>query len=515
MGRLTFSGRLRGAGRAGALAAGLLLAGAPAPARSAASVTLAVRPRTLYLEYREVWIAQNLRVADPATARVRRSGRVWMSAAGVWRESLEQPRLLRWFVGDERWEWLPEHQVAAHWRSAAWPDRGWWLFGPSALRAAPKPDGTKAGPGRVLDRACTIYERSYSQSMPRQQRQVLVTTRVWWDNALGLPLRRSIALDNWEIASIEATRLEPDLPIADGFFTDRRLPTGTRVFEAPLDLESLNDRWPVSGKPNWSKVFFNLRFWAVTGLREMVLPVPYNVPKGYDYEGLMPDGDFLSRRGESPPVPRPLRFAFLNFDTGDILWWSLDAARGPLPASGALRQLQWSPARIVTLPGGSTRLVCDLAGTRVTAEAHGLDADALAGLIENAGAWWTEDIAVSFVGWARRWRWLPEAVALTAKEGRVGLWTTPAGTDEVVLGVQEDGPAERAGLRPWDRLIAVDGVPLAELGKGMRQDDRRKFITARIRGPVGSAVVLRVLRSGHAGPIDVKATRSVEPQERM
>ncbi len=512
MGRLAVRRRLLGTPRAQYLAfalalSGGALAGNAGPARRAAP---APRPRTLYLEYRESWAAEIVRVADPNVARIRRTGRVWMSVAGAYRESLERPLLLRWYLGDERWEWLPNHQVAAHWQSAAWPQRGWWLFGPDALRAPLKPQGKPAGAATLLGRACTIYEELFTDSY--QRREVQVAVRVWWDDALRLPLRRAIALDNWETVVIEATRLYLDWPIADSFFTDRRLPAGTRIFEGALDLESVDVR--LRRPKDLSVVFFDLRFWAVRGLSDMALPVPYNLPKDYDYEGMLPERILLARRGEEPPVPRPLRIAFLNLDTQDILWWSLEPARGPLPGLGELRQLEWCQARITRMPDGATRVVCDLAGTRLTAEAHGLSADDLADLVNKAGAWWTREISVSFVGWGRQWRWLPDDVARQASAGRPGFSSTPVGTDEVVLGVQRDGPAERAGLRPWDRVIAIDGVFLSAFGREQRRDIRHDAITALITGPVGSTVALRVVRSGRSQPLDLKVARSVEPVER-
>lgn len=57
----------------------------------------------------------------------------------------------------------------------------------------------------------------------------------------------------------------------------------------------------------------------------------------------------------------------------------------------------------------------------------------------------------------------------------------------VVLLVWSDSPAEHAGLRPHDALLAVDGLPLVEPDAAYPQ---------RLRGPECSAVVLRVQSPG-------------------
>jgi carboxyl-terminal processing protease len=61
------------------------------------------------------------------------------------------------------------------------------------------------------------------------------------------------------------------------------------------------------------------------------------------------------------------------------------------------------------------------------------------------------------------------------RAGRTGSLT--------VVSVARGGPAERAGLRPGDAIVAVDGVLAAELSA----DE----LSERVRGEVGSRVTLR------------------------
>jgi carboxyl-terminal processing protease len=58
----------------------------------------------------------------------------------------------------------------------------------------------------------------------------------------------------------------------------------------------------------------------------------------------------------------------------------------------------------------------------------------------------------------------------------------------LVHDVPPRGTAAAAGLRPGDRVLAIDGLPVAELDA--------RAIVSHLRGPVGSFVRLTVARDG-------------------
>jgi carboxyl-terminal processing protease len=91
--------------------------------------------------------------------------------------------------------------------------------------------------------------------------------------------------------------------------------------------------------------------------------------------------------------------------------------------------------------------------------------------------------------------------ASLAAESPAGSDCSPAGDAcaLVVVRALPGAPAEKAGLLAGDRVLAVDGTPVA----GKTLDDVVKLI----RGPRGTPVVLRISRNGP--PFDVTVTRDV------
>jgi carboxyl-terminal processing protease len=70
-----------------------------------------------------------------------------------------------------------------------------------------------------------------------------------------------------------------------------------------------------------------------------------------------------------------------------------------------------------------------------------------------------------------------------------------------VVSTMPNSPAERAGIRPGDRIVAVDGTPIT----GVRADS----IVRRMRGPVGTLVRLTIRRKGQTDPLTVSITRAI------
>jgi carboxyl-terminal processing protease len=77
---------------------------------------------------------------------------------------------------------------------------------------------------------------------------------------------------------------------------------------------------------------------------------------------------------------------------------------------------------------------------------------------------------------------------LTVRDGRV-----------MILGPLPDSPAIRAGLRPGDLILAVDGQSTE--GESLLE------VVARVRGPKGTTVVLRIQRAGSVAPLEISVMR--------
>ncbi|MEF9979160.1 MAG: PDZ domain-containing protein, partial [Thermomonas sp.] len=77
------------------------------------------------------------------------------------------------------------------------------------------------------------------------------------------------------------------------------------------------------------------------------------------------------------------------------------------------------------------------------------------------------------------------------------LQQLPEGGVRIVAPI-DDGPAERAGLRSRDVIIAIDGKPLVA-GEG--------DASAPLRGKAGTKVVVRIVREGTPKPFDVTLVR--------
>ena len=82
----------------------------------------------------------------------------------------------------------------------------------------------------------------------------------------------------------------------------------------------------------------------------------------------------------------------------------------------------------------------------------------------------------------------------------IGAWVN---TDDKFLTIFEPmpgSPAETAGLKPGDQIIAIDGEDMTDI---LPELARRKVL-----GPKGTTVMLTILRDGEEQPFDVQVTRA-------
>jgi carboxyl-terminal processing protease len=74
----------------------------------------------------------------------------------------------------------------------------------------------------------------------------------------------------------------------------------------------------------------------------------------------------------------------------------------------------------------------------------------------------------------------------------VGLEVTIEGSALTVISPMADSPGERAGIRPGDRIVTIDGASTRDLP--LTEAIRR------LKGPVGTSVTVEVLREGFTSP---------------
>jgi len=85
--------------------------------------------------------------------------------------------------------------------------------------------------------------------------------------------------------------------------------------------------------------------------------------------------------------------------------------------------------------------------------------------------------------------------------GGIGVTLDTASDAFRVAAVTPEGPADRAGIRPEDQIIAIDGI--ATTGRS------QETVVQQLRGPVGSAVAISVLRPGTVQPGDLRLQRAL------
>jgi len=82
----------------------------------------------------------------------------------------------------------------------------------------------------------------------------------------------------------------------------------------------------------------------------------------------------------------------------------------------------------------------------------------------------------------------------------IGAYVDTKGDYLTVISPIKGSPAEQAGLRPKDQVIAIDGKDMT----GVSPEEAR----LKVIGPAGTDVVLTILREGQTDPFDVTITRA-------
>jgi carboxyl-terminal processing protease len=82
----------------------------------------------------------------------------------------------------------------------------------------------------------------------------------------------------------------------------------------------------------------------------------------------------------------------------------------------------------------------------------------------------------------------------------IGAWVNVDGKYLTITESMPDSPAEKAGLKPGDQVIAIDGVDMTGI---LPEVARQKVL-----GPKGTTVLLTILREGVEQPFDVEVARA-------
>ncbi len=179
--------------------------------------------------------------------------------------------------------------------------------------------------------------------------------------------------------------------------------------------------------------------------------------------------------------------------TAPGLTWRAGDSAHRLERDGALAELPRRVDDLADLSAALESAVDWTAGDEAPISPQRLDlvAAALRGAVRIADRW-----ATVLSGDARE-RFLDyQQGALEGVGCRIGRRETSV----EILSVVPGAPADRAGVRPGDRILAVDGRSVGE--------DPVEAVTGLLRGPAESKVQLLLARPGVEAPLDVVLTRS-------
>jgi len=90
--------------------------------------------------------------------------------------------------------------------------------------------------------------------------------------------------------------------------------------------------------------------------------------------------------------------------------------------------------------------------------------------------------------------------SLSGSFSGIGAYLGERGGSPIIVAVISGSPADKAGLRSGDRIIAIDG----QAADGLSTED----VVSRIRGPEGTTVTLTVLHLDAAAPVEISIVRA-------
>lgn len=92
------------------------------------------------------------------------------------------------------------------------------------------------------------------------------------------------------------------------------------------------------------------------------------------------------------------------------------------------------------------------------------------------------------------------SIPLDGEYEGIGAWVDPTAEYLTIISPMEGSPAEKAGLKPGDQIIGVDGEDMTGIDGNL--------VIRRVLGPADSIVVLTIKREGVDAPFDVAITRA-------
>jgi carboxyl-terminal processing protease len=88
---------------------------------------------------------------------------------------------------------------------------------------------------------------------------------------------------------------------------------------------------------------------------------------------------------------------------------------------------------------------------------------------------------------------------LSGEYDGIGAWVDPTGDYLTIISPMPGSPAERAGLKPGDKIIAIDGEDMTGLDG--------EVVRLKVLGPAGTIVHLTILRESEPEPLEFEIVR--------